>query len=137
MKTCKNCKYFNACGDESRNAYCDGFELDSSPFNIAIQRYNECMFAVCYEYSTINTNFSENTENWNIRDMVAECDYVLSTYYEVGHANYDMKSGDIDERIAWQNETELLKAFIKDYEPFVVNTKCVAGHCSKYDNYKL
>lgn len=100
----------------------------------AVKRYNGIMNALCYEHVTIGTSLSENTDNWNIRDMVAECDYVLSTYYEGGHSNADMRYGDEDERKAWRSETGYLIRFIKAYEPFITDVQCVSGHCSKYDN---
>lgn len=97
----------------------------------AIKRYNNIMFCLAYEHVTIGTEFSENTEDWNIRDMVAECDYLLSTYYESGHCNAGMKQEDYK---AWKSETGKLQRFIKAYEPFIENVKCVSGHCSVYDN---
>ena len=96
----------------------------------AVKKYNDIMWSICYEHSTIGTSLSENTENWNLRDMVAECDYVLSTYYECGHCNYEMKEEAPDE---WRKEVGYLKRFIKRYEPFIQNMVCVAGHCSSYD----
>lgn len=48
-----------------------------------IQRYNNIMCSIGYEHCTIGTDFSESTEGWNLRDMVAECDYTLSTYFEM------------------------------------------------------
>lgn len=100
-----------------------------------IKRYNNLMSELCYEHLTIGTVLSEETENWNIRDMVAECDYILSTYYEDGHANGDLRYGSEDEKKAWKSETGKLKRFIKAYEPFIDGVICVAGHCSyNYDN---
>ena len=101
----------------------------------ATKRYNDIMESLCYEYNTINTRFSENTDGWNLRDMVAECDYTLSTYYEAGHFNAKMKtSSDIEERKMWKSETGKLKRFIEAYNPFIAELKCASGHCSKYDN---
>lgn len=100
----------------------------------AVERYNGIMFYICREHVTIGTRFSEDTEGWNIRDMVAECDYQLSTYYEEGHCNGDMRySDDEDERKAWKSETGKLKRFIKAYEPFIEDVVCKKGHCSQYD----
>lgn len=98
----------------------------------AIQRYNNIMMSICYEHSTIDTEYSENTENWNIRDMVSECAYVLSTYYEVGHANEELRH--TADRKIWLSETGKLKRFIKAYEPFIKDVVCTQGHCSEYDN---
>lgn len=100
----------------------------------AIQRYNDIMESIGYEHNTIGTRFSEDTENWNIRDMVAECDYALSTYYEEGHANEELRHlGDEDKKM-WLSETGRLKRFIKTYEPFIDDVICEVNHCSNYDN---
>ena len=98
---------------------------------VALRKYNEIMMYIGYEHNTIGTNYSENTENWNLRDMVAECDYILSTYNEPGHGNYEMKRED---RKQWLAETGRLKRFIAHWEPYIENIQCYQGHCSNYDN---
>lgn len=104
----------------------------------AIKKYNEIMNHCGYEHCTIGTDFSEDTDDWNLRDMVAEMDYVLSTYYESGHCNGDMRYGDDDERKAWRNDTARIKRFITKYASFVTDMTCAAGHCwSKYDNHRI
>ena len=95
------------------------------------ERYNNIMCSICYEHCTIGTDFSESTEGWNLRDMVAECDYTLSTYFECGHANAEMKQECYK---TWKSDTGKLQRFIKAYEPYIDGMKCVSGHCSKYDN---
>lgn len=101
----------------------------------AIKWYNDIMEQIGYDHVTIGKTLSEGTENWNIRDMVAECDYWLSTYYEGCHCNNDMRySDEEDERKMWRNETARLKNFIKAYKPFIEDIECSEGHCSKYDN---
>ncbi len=101
----------------------------------AIKRYNKLMSSLCREYLTIGTNLSENTDGWNIRDMIAECDYTLSGYYEAGHINAEMRySDDPEERKMWKSETAKLIRFIEAYKPFIEGVQCVSGHCSKYDN---
>lgn len=101
----------------------------------ATKRYNSIMFDLAYEHNTIGTNFSENTENWNLRDMVAECDYTLSTYYEDGHANAEMRTSEDEyERKMWRSHVGKLQRFIDAYKPFIKDMVCESGHCSKYDN---
>ena len=102
----------------------------------AIRRYNGIMETIGYEHNTINTRFSEDTDGWNLRDMVAECDYALSCYYEEGHCNADLNlSSDPVERKMWKSETGRLKRFIEAYKPFIDGLKCITPHCSQYDNY--
>ena len=57
----------------------------------ALKKYNEIMWDLCREHLTIGTELSEGTADWNLRDMVAEADYYLSTYHENGHGNNDLK----------------------------------------------
>ena len=102
----------------------------------AVKKYNDIMETIGYEFNTIGTSLSEDTENWNLRDMVAECDYVLSTYYEDGHCNCEMRfSDDEDDRKAWVSEVGRLKRFINHWWPYVRDMKCAEGHCSRYDNH--
>lgn len=100
----------------------------------AVKKYNDIMENLGYEYSTIGTSLSEGTEAWNLRDMVAECDYVLSTYYKYWHRNCEMRfSDDEDERKMWVSDVGMLKRFIKHWEPYINGMKCAEGHYSKYD----
>lgn len=105
-------------------------------FKKAVNRYNGIMNAIGYEHNTIGEGWSEKTEGWNLRDMVAECDYVLSTYYEDGHCNADMRTSfDEEERKMWRSEVGRLQRFIAAYEPQVKDMICTTAHRSNYDNY--
>lgn len=97
----------------------------------AIKRYNEVMHLIGCEHLTIGEELSEGTANWNLRDMVAECDYQLMTFYEEGHPNYNLVNNDI---LEWLTETDQLFAFIRTYMNSIVHQKCTQNHCSKYDN---
>ena len=100
----------------------------------AIKWYNNIMATIGYEHNTIGTDESENTENWNLRDMVAEMDYALSTYYEDGHCNAEMRNSEYpEERQYWRNETARIKRFIAKYVPYIGGMKCTVCHCSNYD----
>ena len=100
----------------------------------ATKRYNDLMCMMCHEYLTIGTPESEDTDGWNVRDMVAECDYWLSTYYESGHVNNDLLDEGAEGRKTWRSETGKLRRFIDRYAPLIADMKCATGHCSKYDN---
>lgn len=125
----------------------------------ATKKYNEIMNDMCYEYNTIGTKFSENTENWNLRDMVSECQYILDCCYEEGNSNnvgqypdyWQYTESDIMDRKRfnyvqchnenekelhkeWLSKTRRLKKFISKYSPHVKNMKCSMGHCSSWDN---
>ena len=102
----------------------------------AIRWYNAIMNAIGYEHKTIGEPWSDGTGDWNLRDMVAEMDYVLGCYYEDGHVLGDMRTGDADERRMWRSETGRIKRFIQVYSKYVTDMKCTAGHCSsRYDNH--
>lgn len=105
-------------------------ELTEKQLKSAVKRYNNIMWGLCYEHNTIGTELSESTDKWNLRDMVAECDYVLSTYYESGHVNGDMRYSDAK---AWRSETGKLRRFIDRYEPYTSDMVCSEGHCSRFD----
>lgn len=101
----------------------------------ATRRYNSIMEKIGYEHNTIGEGWSDKTENWNLRDMVAECDYILGTYYEEGHCNADMReSFDEKERKMWRSEVGRLQRFIAAYEPYIKDMVCTHNHCSSYDN---
>lgn len=99
-------------------------------FAQAKRKYNEIMNCLCREHLTIGERLSEGTENWNLLDMVAECDYQLSTYYEVGHCNEELKHEDYK---IWRSETGKLKRFIAHWLPYTEGMACTQGHCSVYD----
>ena len=106
-------------------------EITIKQYTQARKKYNDIMDGLCYEHNTIGTDLSEGTANWNLRDMVAECDYTLSTYYEWGHCNEELR---YEDRPRWESETNKLKRFIAHWSPYISGMKCSAGHCSKYDN---
>lgn len=111
----------------------------------AIKRYNSIMFDFCWEHCTIGTRFSEDTEGWNLRDMVSECQYHLDTCYEEG--NLQSEGSDVQElydcnysynevqsiRKEWLSKTRRLRNFIEAYKPYIGDLKCVVGHCSDFD----
>lgn len=95
----------------------------------AIRRYNRIMVQIGREYNVIE--IGADTEHWNLRDMVAECDYQLSTYYESNHVNSDLRFESLKQ---WKSEVGKLERFIKAYEPNIKEMKCTTRHSSKYDN---
>lgn len=99
-----------------------------------IKRYNKLMQSLERDDLTVGTKQFEKPDRWNIRDLVCECDWLLSTYYMNNHKNGEMCFSDFkDVRQCWQSETEKLKRFITAYLPFCDGIKCVEYHCSRYD----
>ena len=100
----------------------------------AKKRYNSIMNAIGSEHNTIGERWSEDTANWNLRDMVAECDYQLTCYREGGHCNSDLIDGTPEERKKWRSDVGRLERFINTYGPFVEGLVCAQGHSSRLDN---
>ena len=95
-----------------------------------IERYNKLMMELGYEHCTIATYLSENTDNWNLRDMVAEADYWLSTFYDANHLNYILKYYNVK---MWRSFVGKLQRFISRYKDEAMQMKCTTRHCSRYD----
>lgn len=122
---------------------------------MAIKKYNELMCMVCCEHNTIGTRLSERTEEWNLRDMVSECQYQLDCYYEEGHNAYEqlhaldgvsmtfdeLMDDRVIERHTWmvigveeaKKEMKALRQFINTYKKDIVGMECHQGHCSMWD----
>lgn len=115
-------------------------------FEQAKKRYNKMMNDFCLEHLTIGDRLSENTENWNIRDMVSECQYQLDVCFEDGNSNsegrythelieyygYDEEDAK-QEHARWLSKTTRLRNFIKKYKEIAMTMDCSDGHCSKFD----
>ena len=73
--------------------------------------------------------------DWNLRDMVAEADYILSLYYQPGSVCFGGRSSIYpDDRRHWRNDTTRLNRFVKDFEPYVGDMVCADSHCSRFCN---
>ena len=97
----------------------------------AKNRFNKLMRELALDYLQID-ECGEGTQNWNLRDMIAECDYQLSTYYEGGHINEEMRE---DDPKGWRSEVCKLMRFIKAYAPMAENIIETERHSSrKFDN---
>lgn len=112
-------------------------------YNTIKNRYNTIMERLAYEHLTVGQYLSENGSGdpanvrnilWTPRDMVAEADYILSTYFENGHVNGELRYGDANERKMWRQETGYLKRFIDRFKADAIkNYECFQRHCSKFD----
>ena len=117
--------------------------MKASIVESAAKKYNEIMNCIGQEHKTIGTILSENSSDnpvniqnrlYTLRDMVAECDYILSLYYESGHGRNDLRYGDELERKCWRSDVGKLKRFIAHYEKYLTpEIGNVERHCSRYD----
>lgn len=127
-------------------------------FEEAKKRYNTMMNDFALEHLTIGCRLSENTDNWNLRDMVSECQYQLDVCYEEGNDNNEGQYPDYWEITAedilnkrkydyltshneseeelhkeWLSKTRRLRNFIRKYESAALTMECSEGHCSRFD----
>lgn len=128
-------------------------------FEEAKKRYNDMMYDFCLEHLTIGDDrLSENTDNWNLRDMVSECQYQLDVCYEDGNANNEGQYPDYWEYTSedllnkrkydyvtrhnenekelhkeWLSKTMRLRNFIRKYKKAAWEMECTEGHCSNFD----
>ena len=122
----------------------------------AIKKYNKIMYQLCLEHNTIGTKLSERTEEWNLRDMVSECQYQLDCFNEEGHdcyealhalddgctmtlddlmdgrgiAEYQRKFKSVESAKA---DMKALRGFINQYKKDISDMECHQGHCSMWD----
>lgn len=115
----KAAKKIGGCEPKAIETRKEEYRVKNLNMESAIKRYNDIMFSLALEHMTIGTDYSEDTEGFGIREMVEECEYWLSTYYESGHARADMRySDDPEERKAWRSEKGKLERFINTYSKF-------------------
>ena len=72
----------------------------------------------------------EQNDNWTLRDMVAEIDYLRSTFYDVNHERNKLRA--INPR-KFIDTVETLRVFIRQYRPYITDIKATVKHGSKYD----
>lgn len=107
----------------------------------AIKRYNDIMISIAREHNTIGTRLSEDTENWNLRDMVSEMQYTLDLWndetslaWQDAHDEFQpVYNGRKEWLYNWQKEKSKMKRFIDAYKPFILGIECAIGHSSIYD----
>ncbi|EOI51588.1 hypothetical protein [Enterococcus gilvus] len=85
-------------------------------FEKAKKRFNGIMMTICCEHMTIGTGFSEEPQLKSVKEMVEECEYWLSCYYEGGHTREKMRHEEEEERKRWRSEVGKLKRFIEAYK---------------------
>lgn len=94
-----------------------------------IKSYNLLLSDLGYDCSVIGNN--PDTENWNLRDMVAEVEYIRSTYYDKTHDNSKLR---VEDPKLFDSHTRRLRRFIRTYKPYISDLKAYTIHNSKYDN---
>ncbi len=124
----------------------------------AVKKYNALMYRLCLDFLTIGTRdseFPEEKSQWNLRDMVSECQYQLDMYYEEGTAQWEalhwldgakltleeMMNDQVMRDFTYRtrgvqtarDEMKELRKFINTYKKDVVGMECFDGHGSMWD----
>lgn len=85
-----------------------------------IKRYNKIMEAIGAEHKTIGTALSEETESFSLKEMVEECEFWYSCYFEKGNVREAMRRSEYDDEVsAWWSESRKLKRFIDKFKPML------------------
>jgi hypothetical protein len=84
-----------------------------------------------FAFETICEDDKKEPSDYTDEEIVEEAEYRLSTYFEAGHINDDMRIDDegVGQKVALK-DIRMLIAFLKKY-------KTVDGHWSKYTNHLL
>ena len=102
---------------------------DEENIKQALKTYNQLILDFGYDDKIIAPG--TDCENWNIRDMVSEIEYIRSTFYDKSHNNSKLRDADL--RI-FNNLTWRLRYFIRTYKPYIEGVKAHTKHNSKYDD---
>lgn len=93
-----------------------------------IKSYNELVTDLGFEDSIIGPG---KNENWNLRDMVSEIEYIRSLYYTKGHERNRLKADDL---VIFNRHTYRLRYFLRTHKPKISELVVTQEHNSKYDN---
>lgn len=102
---------------------------DRLDMDFITRTYNQLVTGLGYEDCTIAPG--TDRENWNLRDMVSEVEYIRSTYYDKSHANSKLKAEDLKE---FNRRTGRLRHFLRTYKDDIGDLVAYTTHNSKYDN---
>ena len=105
-------------------------EVSAFDFNRLVRTYNKLMLDLGYQDKTIGLEFSGDTANWNVRDIVSEAEYIRSTFYDKNHNNAKMRDENF---ILFDRLTGRLRYIIRKYKPYIEDVKATTKHNSKYD----
>ena len=107
----------------------DDFEITTAlHFKYVLTKYNEMMLELDHTQGIIGNGLNEN---WNLRDMISEVEYLRSLYYTKGHERNILK---LDNPPLFNRQTNRLRHFIRTYRDRIDNLTVTVKHNSKYDN---
>lgn len=103
----------------------------------AIKQYNNIMCDLCRDHLMIGEGHNE-TEGWNLKDMVSEMQYTLDIY-EDPDCLYWQDAHDESQPPhkpwlkEWKNAKARMKRFIEKHKAEALKMKCTQDHCSIFD----
>lgn len=107
----------------------DDFEKTTAiHFKYVLTYYNDLMYTINNESGVIGPG---KNENWNLRDMVSEVEYLRSLYYTPGNDRSNLRYTD---RKTFNRVTARLHSFLRKYRDHVGDLVVTEKHNSKYDN---
>lgn len=121
--------------------------MKESTLQQAKVEYNKLMKSLGLDYNTVDTDYCEGTDGWNLKDMICEAKYQLELFFETGTVQYDdLHSIKKYKHITFnqistysklfvvsenaKKDVKNLRAFINKYKKFVKDMQCVTEHCS-------
>ena len=100
-------------------------------------QYNNLMMNIGHEHNTLGTEFSEDTEDWNLRDAVSETAYLLELWQETDSIYYLDAHSELQPQRQWYRrwygEIARMKRFINKYKTEALTMHCTVNHSSDYD----
>lgn len=93
----------------------------------SLTKYNDMMIALNHEAGVIRPG---QNENWNLRDMVSEVEYLRSMYYDKNHPRYQLRKTD---PVIFNNHTCRLRNFLRKHSDDIDGLEVTVKHNSKYD----
>lgn len=105
----------------------DGLEKSTLRFNYVLTKYNEMMIDLDHKAGVIGDG---QNENWNLRDMISEIEYLRSLYYTKGHDRNKLKT---ENPVLFNRQTSRLRHYIRTYKDHINDMEVTIKHNSKYD----
>jgi hypothetical protein len=107
----------------------DDFEISTALyFKYTRTKYNQMMIELNHESGVIGNG---QNENWNLRDMISEVEYLRSLYYTKGHERNKLK---VENPKLFNNQTNRLRNYLRKYRDHIGDMVVTTKHNSKYDN---
>lgn len=110
----------------------DDFEKSTALYSkYSLNKYNDMMRELNHESGVIGDG---QNENWNLRDMVSEVEYLRSLYYTKGHERNKLK---VEDPTSFNRQTNRLRHFLRTYRDHIDDLVVTEKHNSKYDNREV